>query len=756
MASHETSRAAASDEAAKAMAKMREAEEMRRTRAGGTDPTMGVAGANAGPAAGSGSDPAPDPAPPATASATAAGSPGASVPNGKRGSRTAPPDEAGPSRTSGGNGRSTEVRRIGPRRPQFMIATRQTSGLQPLSADLVEQQLRDSPDIEFVKRIEPPHVLDLQSAGGTTGSIMLARMDFDKAQLLQTQAGPRATVERDLPLTYSLDPGPAELGFKNPGVLVPHAEGFETTIEVTGDGRPLAGAEVYIFGSVWPAQGVTDASGRCTLSILGENPDTIRAVYVKPKIDYWSFWLPRPQLVPNSTMAVEVKPLSAFLAEFPDRQLIGWGGKAMGLDKVPLSMNGAGVKVAIIDSGAAQQTHRNLHHTGPGLSVVGPDSKAWTEDIIGHGSHCAGIIGGGPVGPDGVGVRGFAPNAEIHICRIFPGGRFSDLVSALDYCMENGIDVVNMSLGGGEPSQIIEERLIRAKQMGVACIVAAGNSGGPVQFPASTPHTLAVAAIGKWGEFPDDSYHAQQALDGVTSGSGYFPANFSCFGPEVDVCGPGVAIVSSLPPDGFGAWDGTSMATPHITGLAALVLAHHPDFKGSFRNRDARRVERLFQIIKETAAPISVTTPDRQGAGLPYAPRALGLSMEPATTTMAGPGAMPTDASIEALKKLLALIGAGGLAGQPDGGNQPQAQPQPQSASPAVQPASVGPSFRSARGEPWSNGPTSRGAANVSLAGLAPWPQTLSNWNAMAAGPVPGDAASSDAFRQAMARGTRF
>jgi subtilisin family serine protease len=356
-------------------------------------------------------------------------------------------------------------------------------------------------------------------------------------------------------------------------------------------------------------------------------------------------------------------------------------------------------------------------------------------------------------------VRGFAPAAEIHICRIFPGGRFSDLVGALDYCMEHSIDVVNISLGGGEPSQIIEERLVRAKQMGVACIVAAGNSGGSVQFPASTPHALAVAAIGKWGEFPDDSYHAQQALGGVTSGSGYFPASFSCFGPEVDVCAPGVAIVSSLPPDDFGAWDGTSMATPHVTGLAALVLAHHPDFKRSFRTRDARRVERLFQIIKETATPVSVTGPDRQGAGLPSAPRALGLTTEPAaaTTTMAGGGAMLPDASIEALKKLLALIGAGGFSGQPEAANQPPAQsagPQP-GVNAMVQPASTGPSFRTTGGEPWSNPPASRGAASVNLASLAPWPQTLTNWNASMAGTTP-DAATTDAFRQAIARGSLF
>ena len=470
-------------------------------------------------------------------------------------------------------------------------------------------------------------------------------------------------MERDPPLTYMRDPTPVEMQIGNPGVLVPHAAGFSASFEVVGENGPLPEAEIYVFGAVWPTQGITDAAGRVTMNIVGESPDTIRAIYVKPKVDYWSFWFDRPQLVPNSLNRIGVKPLGAYLRDFPGRQLMGWGQRAMRLDRLPSSYDGAGVKVAVIDSGAAP-THRNLRGVRRGASMVGNDRTAWTVDTIGHGSHCAGIIAGAPAGT-GSGIRGFAPAAEVHVCRIFPGGRFSDLVQALDYCMEQGIDVANMSLGGGEPSQIIEERIVRAKQMGMACIIAAGNSSGPVQFPASTPHCLAVAAMGKWGEFPQESFHSQQALDGFQSRDGYFPAKFSCFGPEIDVCAPGVAIVSSLPADGFGAWDGTSMATPHVTGLAALVLAHHPDFKGgAFQNRDARRVERLFQILKETATPLQFGDPTRSGAGLPDAPRALGLE--------AGIAAPGMDASLDALRRLLGLIRGGPQPAVPVGAMAPQ------------------------------------------------------------------------------------
>ena len=122
----------------------------------------------------------------------------------------------------------------------------------------------------------------------------------------------------------------------------------------------------------------------------------------------------------------------------------------------------------------------------------------------------------------------------------------------------------------------------------MACIVAAGNSAGPVAFPASMRTVLAVAAIGKAGEYPPESYHATQVYGNITP-DGYFSAAFTCFGPEVDVCAPGVAIVSCVPPANYAAWDGTSFAAPYVTGLAALLLAHHPDFRDRYAARDANR-----------------------------------------------------------------------------------------------------------------------------------------------------------------------
>jgi subtilisin family serine protease len=170
----------------------------------------------------------------------------------------------------------------------------------------------------------------------------------------------------------------------------------------------------------------------------------------------------------------------------------------------------------------------------------------------------------------------------------------------------------------------LEQQILRAKRLGVACIAAAGNTRGLVQYPASSPNVLAVAAIGKTGEFPADSYHAQTI--GLMGANGFFSPKFTGFGPEIALCAPGVAILSSVPPNNYAVWDGTSMAASHVTGLAALVLAHHPDFRGPFRARNADRVERLFQILRASAQPINVGDPRRTGFGLPDVLVALGLA----------------------------------------------------------------------------------------------------------------------------------
>jgi subtilisin family serine protease len=210
-------------------------------------------------------------------------------------------------------------------------------------------------------------------------------------------------------------------------------------------------------------------------------------------------------------------------------------------------------------------------------------------------------------------LRGFAPDAEIHVIKVFPGGQFSNLLEALDYCVDLDIDIVNLSLGSPQPSEAIEQKLEEAALHGIACVVAAGNSG--VQYPASSRYTLAIGAVGRLNEFPETTWDATTVLPNLVAGDGIFSPAFSAFGPEVAVCAPGVAIVSTVP-GGFEPQSGTSTAAPHVTGLAALLLAHHPLFQGPLRSRGQQRVAALFGMIRSLCVPYGFGA-ERVGAGLP-------------------------------------------------------------------------------------------------------------------------------------------
>ena len=256
------------------------------------------------------------------------------------------------------------------------------------------------------------------------------------------------------------------------------------------------------------------------------------------------------------------------------------------------------------------------------------DTASWTRDTMSHGTHCAGIITGAATQLKG--VPGFAPMAEVHALKVFPGGRFSDLIDALDQCIDRQLDIVNLSLGSSETSELVAHKLVEVRQSGVACIVAAGNASGPVQFPGSEPSVLTVSAIGKLEEFPADTNHAQTVVPNLVAGSMFSP-KFTCFGPQIAVAGPGVAIVSTVPGGGYASWDGTSMATPHITGMGALLLAHHPTFRDGNRLRNEQRVAQLFSLLASAGVRM-LGDPTREGVGVPDLQRVAGLGAAPRPT----------------------------------------------------------------------------------------------------------------------------
>jgi subtilisin family serine protease len=477
----------------------------------------------------------------------------------------------------------------------------------PTRPDLAEETLKDwlarAGNLEILRTHTPRGALD--------PPVAVVRMSHDQAASLRRATGGALIVEADEPLCAAAAVATAPIDA--PAGACAIGSGFTTTIRVLADGgRPVEQAEVQLIGERWSAQGITGPDGKVDLALYGELPGRVQALIVKPRGGYWGLWWRKPELSADGLNSVILRPLT-------DVSEPGWGAQAMQIDRLPAEYRGRGAKIALIDSGVAT-THRQLGRIGCGFEVVGGDGT-WSQDPAGHGTPCAGIIAAASDGA--AGIRGFAPEAELHVCKLPLDAYCSDLVAVLDYCVGAEIDVACMSFGCVHGSAIVEHRIVAAKQHGgMAIVAAAGSIGGPVQFPACSRHVLAVGAIGQVGTFQGDSPQAAHSASADPMAGGIFVPAFSCRGFELDLCAPGVAVISCQSPDGYAVCDGTSLAAAHVAALAGLVLAHHADFRRDFAARNSIRAERLFQILKETAQPIG--QPWQTGAGLPDAVRALG------------------------------------------------------------------------------------------------------------------------------------
>ena len=182
-------------------------------------------------------------------------------------------------------------------------------------------------------------------------------------------------------------------------------------------------------------------------------------------------------------------------------------------------------------------------------------------DDSGHGTHVAGVAAA--AAGNGEGIAGVAPGVRVMALRagfVIEGSGYlqdDDIAAAIVYAARNGADVINLSLGDPAYSPLLDDVVRFALSRGVVVVAAAGNESSPeVFYPARLPGAIAVAAAGRDGG----------------------AAPFSNFGPSIDLAAPGVAIRSTRPGGGYGALSGTSVAAPHVSGAAALVLARHPGY----------------------------------------------------------------------------------------------------------------------------------------------------------------------------------
>jgi subtilisin family serine protease len=376
-------------------------------------------------------------------------------------------------------------------------------------------------------------------------------------------------------------------------------------VEDATSGKPVSHATIYGIGEGPAYKAVTDASGRAALLT---NEASLKQIIVSPRDTYWSRVLQSVSLADTGELKVSLRPLLVTGA-------YNWGHRLMNFAPVNNYWTGRGVKVAIIDSGVSDQLS-DIKPSGGYNTLDGQDPKSWNVDEKGHGSHCAGIVS---ALVNSAGVRGAAPDAEIYSLKVFPGGFASDLVEAVEWCIANRIDVISMSLGSRQPSQVLASALRDAYDRGITCVAASGNDRTQVAFPASLATVIAVGAIGRYGTFPEDSGHALKIGNHKDWTGKLFAANFTNFGPQIDFCGPGVAMLSTVP-TGYASWDGTSFACPLVTGLVALILEASPEF----RTGNAQQTEFVHSILRSAVADLGMP-PHIQGHGLPLANQALAV-----------------------------------------------------------------------------------------------------------------------------------
>jgi subtilisin len=538
-------------------------------------------------------------------------------------------DDRSGSRTGTADKNSATVVR---RKQRYLIGFRSLPGIASLSSDPFLERLAQMDGVEITRRLKGG---SLQSTGMTPTAgtpttaaqeVVVAHMDEQRGEALRQNAPAHVIVEIDAPLGYSDMAVTEPMSWQHAVQAMPFPRPRrEIRFRILGEGdRPLANAVVNIYGPGFPAQAITDSSGQASLQTHAFDGAGVHAVYVRPTADHWERYIQNPALEPGQVNVIRLNPLDRTSGSFPGERPYSWGQRIMKFDRVSTDWNGAGTKIGIIDSGC-DTAHPLLRHIVRGVDFTrDKDPQTWKSDELGQGTHCAGIVAASAIASSG--IIGCSPGAELHIFKAVPGGHFSDLIDALDQCIERRLDVVQIGVSSEQFSELVAQKITEARLNGIACIVGAGNSGGAVQFPGNVPGVMTVSAVGKVGEYPQDTRHAQRALPQLIAFSGIYATNFSCWGPQVGVCAPGVAVVSSVPGGGYAAWDGCSMAASHIAGFSALLLSHHPMLQSiNFGARADQRVSILYDLLRAAAMPYAQVDPNRVGAGLPDLQQVPGL-----------------------------------------------------------------------------------------------------------------------------------
>ncbi len=267
-----------------------------------------------------------------------------------------------------------------------------------------------------------------------------------------------------------------------------------------------------------------------------------------------------------------------------------WNLRSINVEPAWEETKGAGVTVAVIDTGVTIVPDLKDTKFVKGYDFV--NDRVEAEDDIGHGTHVAGTIAQST--NNGYGVAGIAYEASLMPLKVLSaiGGTVADIAEAIRFAADNSADVINMSLGGPGESQLLKEAIDYADQKGVVLVAAAGNANqNAASYPARYPHVIGVAALDPVGE----------------------KAPYSNFGAGVDISAPGGSsagriLQETIDPETnqpvFTAWLGTSMAAPHVAGVAALVKA-----------AGVKEADEILSVLKQSSRVIQDDALNQFGAG---------------------------------------------------------------------------------------------------------------------------------------------
>jgi len=370
----------------------------------------------------------------------------------------------------------------------------------------------------------------------------------------------------------------------------------------TPDAQPVVGACVVAYARFTDREGddgTTDRQGAVLLSVPRNG--RVERLYVVPKAGYWP-WLAKNVTI-TSSLQVVLDPI-----RFPANDCLrfAYGNAPDGA--------GQGVVVAIVDTGCGP--HRDLDIQGGASLVLGSNLADYHDNGEQHGTHVAGIIAAR--GDGAAGARGLAPGAALRSYRVFakPGETTDnfEIGKAIDLAVQEGCDLINLSLKQlSDPVADIalHEAIEAARNEGCLAIAAAGNGERQsVSFPARDDLCIAVTAMGRVGTTPASSTSAAMLADPKGTDRQDFFSAMSNFGPEVDLTGPGVGVISTVPGDSYAVKDGTSMACAAVTGVASRLLAMRRDIM-DLKNDDTQKAERsaaIARLLLSSAKPLGFGT----------------------------------------------------------------------------------------------------------------------------------------------------